>query len=257
MNLPPGGPLSGMAADVRAGLTRPFKELSPRYFYDERGSQLFEEITELEEYYPTRCERAILDGHAADICTAANRPASLIELGSGLGAEDPGAAGRDAGGCLPGDLLPGRHLRGDHPRHGRAGGRRVRGDQRARPGLRLRARPRADPGRRPARDRPARRDDRQLRAPAARGLPAADLEPAGSRRPLPARHRPGQGPGDPGGRLQRLEGRHRRVQQERPLGPQPRAARRLRARRLRARRPLGSREPLDRHPAPLARPTRS
>ena len=34
-----------MAADVRAGLTRPFKELSPRYFYDERGSQLFEEIT--------------------------------------------------------------------------------------------------------------------------------------------------------------------------------------------------------------------
>jgi L-histidine N-alpha-methyltransferase len=72
-----------MAADVRAGLTRPFKELSPRYFYDERGSQLFEEITELEEYYPTRCERAILDGHAADICAAANRPASLIELGSG------------------------------------------------------------------------------------------------------------------------------------------------------------------------------
>ena len=43
VNLPPGGPLSGMAADVRAGLTSPFKELSPRYFYDEYGSQLFEE----------------------------------------------------------------------------------------------------------------------------------------------------------------------------------------------------------------------
>jgi L-histidine Nalpha-methyltransferase len=83
VNLPPGGPLSGMAADVRAGLTRPFKELSPRYFYDERGSELFERITELEEYYPTRCEREILETRAAEICQAANRPASLIELGSG------------------------------------------------------------------------------------------------------------------------------------------------------------------------------
>jgi L-histidine Nalpha-methyltransferase len=83
VNLPPGGPLSGMAADVRAGLTRPFKELSPRYFYDERGSELFEQITELEEYYPTRCEREILETQSAEICRAANRPASLIELGSG------------------------------------------------------------------------------------------------------------------------------------------------------------------------------
>jgi L-histidine Nalpha-methyltransferase len=83
VNLPPGGPLSGMAADVRAGLTSPFKELSPRYFYDERGSELFEQITELEEYYPTRCEREILEDRAAEICAAANRPASLIELGSG------------------------------------------------------------------------------------------------------------------------------------------------------------------------------
>jgi L-histidine Nalpha-methyltransferase len=83
VNLPPGGPLSGMAADVRAGLTSPFKELSPRYFYDERGSELFEQITELEEYYPTRCEREILQERAAEICDAANHPASLIELGSG------------------------------------------------------------------------------------------------------------------------------------------------------------------------------
>jgi L-histidine N-alpha-methyltransferase len=83
VNLPPGGPLSGMAADVRAGLTSPFKELSPRYFYDERGSELFEDITELEEYYPTRCERQILQERSGEICEAANRPASLIELGSG------------------------------------------------------------------------------------------------------------------------------------------------------------------------------
>ena len=72
-----------MAADVRAGLTSPFKELSPRYFYDERGSELFEEITELDEYYPTRCEREILETQSDRICQAANRPASLIELGSG------------------------------------------------------------------------------------------------------------------------------------------------------------------------------
>src|SRR5919109_5484970 len=81
--LPPGGPLSGMAADVRAGLTKPFKEVSPRYFYDERGSELFERITELPEYYPTRAEREILELHAAPICAAARNPATLIELGSG------------------------------------------------------------------------------------------------------------------------------------------------------------------------------
>jgi len=83
VHLPPGGPLSGMAADVRAGLTKPFKELSPRYFYDERGSELFERITELPEYYPTRAEREILERHSLEICSAASDPATLIELGSG------------------------------------------------------------------------------------------------------------------------------------------------------------------------------
>jgi L-histidine Nalpha-methyltransferase len=83
VHLPPGGPLSGMAADVRAGLTKPFKELSPRYFYDERGSELFEAITRLPEYYPTRAERAILELHAPEIVSAAGEPATLIELGSG------------------------------------------------------------------------------------------------------------------------------------------------------------------------------
>jgi len=83
VHLPPGGPLSGMAADVRAGLTKPFKELSPRYFYDERGSELFERITELSEYYPTRCERRVLELHSPEICAAGGGPATLIELGSG------------------------------------------------------------------------------------------------------------------------------------------------------------------------------
>jgi L-histidine Nalpha-methyltransferase len=87
VHLPPGGPLSGMAADVRAGLTKPFKELSPRYFYDRRGSELFERITELPEYYPTRAERQILELHAGEICAAAGDPATLIELGSGSAAK--------------------------------------------------------------------------------------------------------------------------------------------------------------------------
>jgi L-histidine Nalpha-methyltransferase len=87
VRLPPGGPLSGMAADVRAGLTKPFKELSPRYFYDRRGSELFERITELREYYPTRAERAILERRAPEICEAAGGPATLIELGSGSAAK--------------------------------------------------------------------------------------------------------------------------------------------------------------------------
>ena len=87
VHLPPGGPLSGMAADVRIGLTKPFKELSPRYFYDERGSELFEAITETDEYYPTRAERAILELHSPAITAAAGDPATLIELGSGSAAK--------------------------------------------------------------------------------------------------------------------------------------------------------------------------
>src|SRR5947208_8875382 len=90
-----------MAADVRAGLTKPFKELSPRYFYDERGSELFEQITELPEYYPTRCERAILEQHAAAICAAAGEPATLIELGSGSATKRRVLLdAMDAAGCL-------------------------------------------------------------------------------------------------------------------------------------------------------------
>ncbi|MBS1883700.1 MAG: L-histidine N(alpha)-methyltransferase [Actinobacteria bacterium] len=72
-----------MEHDVREGLAASPKELSPKYFYDERGSQLFEAITELEEYYPTRRERQILVERSAEIVAAAGNPATLIELGSG------------------------------------------------------------------------------------------------------------------------------------------------------------------------------
>jgi L-histidine Nalpha-methyltransferase len=86
VHLPRGGPLSGIAADVRMGLSAPFKELPPKYFYDERGSQLFERITELPEYYPTRAERAILEARAREIVDTAGT-SMLIELGSGSAAK--------------------------------------------------------------------------------------------------------------------------------------------------------------------------
>jgi L-histidine Nalpha-methyltransferase len=86
VHLPEGGTWAGMAEDVREGLSCPFKELPPKYFYDERGSALFERITELDEYYPTRAERSILDRRAGEIVAAA-QPTTLIELGSGAAAK--------------------------------------------------------------------------------------------------------------------------------------------------------------------------
>ncbi len=86
VHLPDGGPLAGLAVDARIGLSAPFKELPPKYFYDERGSILFEEITRLPEYYPTRAERAILDLHGEAV-VAAGEPSTLMELGSGSAAK--------------------------------------------------------------------------------------------------------------------------------------------------------------------------
>jgi len=72
-----------MAEEVRSGLSSEPKVLSPKYFYDERGSQLFERITELPEYYPTRAEREILASRSGEIVEAAGGPGTLVELGSG------------------------------------------------------------------------------------------------------------------------------------------------------------------------------
>ena len=66
----PSRQLHAFARDVLAGLTARPKRLSPKYFYDATGARLFEEITALPEYYPTRCELAILREHAADIARA-------------------------------------------------------------------------------------------------------------------------------------------------------------------------------------------
>ena len=71
------------ATDVVAGLTATPKRLSPKYFYDHTGSALFEQITELPEYYPTRTEIGILNAHAADIAALMPQGAALVEFGSG------------------------------------------------------------------------------------------------------------------------------------------------------------------------------
>jgi L-histidine Nalpha-methyltransferase len=72
-----------IADEVREGLTRrPLKELPPKYFYDARGSRLFDQITTLPEYYPTRCERAILNRYAPEIVETTGAQ-ELVELGSG------------------------------------------------------------------------------------------------------------------------------------------------------------------------------
>jgi L-histidine N-alpha-methyltransferase len=68
-----------LAADVRAGLALDPVTIPPKWFYDEKGSQLFDEITELPEYYPTRTEQAILEQHAADLPLVS----TLVELGAG------------------------------------------------------------------------------------------------------------------------------------------------------------------------------
>jgi len=81
-HLPPSSYLERLRADVRAGLTTSPKSLPPKYFYDKRGSELFDQITRLPEYYPTRTERWILTAHAAEIA-ATTRAETLIELGSG------------------------------------------------------------------------------------------------------------------------------------------------------------------------------
>jgi L-histidine Nalpha-methyltransferase len=68
--------------DVRDGLAASPKQIAPTWFYDEEGSRLFEEITRLPEYYPTRAERALLDRHAPEVAALAGAD-SLVELGAG------------------------------------------------------------------------------------------------------------------------------------------------------------------------------
>jgi len=74
---------AGFAADVRAGLAKAQKSLPPKYFYDAEGSRLFEAICELEEYYPTRTELALMRAHAGELAAEIPDGAVLVEFGSG------------------------------------------------------------------------------------------------------------------------------------------------------------------------------
>ena len=70
-------------ADMQAALAQPVKSISPKHFYDARGSALFDRICELPEYYPTRTEVSILQSHAGDIAQRIGRHAEIIEFGAG------------------------------------------------------------------------------------------------------------------------------------------------------------------------------
>jgi dimethylhistidine N-methyltransferase len=82
-------PLDDFRADVVEGLSRPEKALQPKYFYDERGARLFEQITELPEYYPTRTETAILRDRAEQIGELLGPACALVEFGSGEATKTP------------------------------------------------------------------------------------------------------------------------------------------------------------------------
>lgn len=82
-NLVKRDPLAGLAEDVRKGLTAYPKRFLPKYFYDELGSQLFEAICLLPEYYLTRAENEILLRYADEIAAAVGGQKTLVEMGSG------------------------------------------------------------------------------------------------------------------------------------------------------------------------------
>ena len=86
VHLAPSAHIEALRRDVRAGLTASPKTLPPKYFYDALGSDLFDEITRLPEYYPTRAETAILALYS-DAIAALSNPQTLVELGSGTSAK--------------------------------------------------------------------------------------------------------------------------------------------------------------------------
>ena len=82
VHLTPDDIVRGLRSDVRTGLTAMPKSLPPKWFYDARGSELFEQITRLPEYYPTRAEREVLAARSAEIASRTSAT-TLVELGSG------------------------------------------------------------------------------------------------------------------------------------------------------------------------------
>ena len=100
-------------ADVLCGLRAPKKELPCKYFYDEVGSALFEQITELEEYYPTRTELGIMERHAAEMAGLLGPRCLLVEYGSGSSLKTRRLLDRL---CEPAGYVP-IDVSGEHLRH--------------------------------------------------------------------------------------------------------------------------------------------
>ena len=125
VHLTPDDLRAALIRDVRQGLAQAPRTLPPTYFYDARGSALFEEITRLPEYYPTRAERAILQMCAAEIATVCGAD-TLLELGSGSSEKtrlllDALAEAESLRGYVPVDVSPSAlqeavsTLRADYP----------------------------------------------------------------------------------------------------------------------------------------------
>jgi dimethylhistidine N-methyltransferase len=118
-----GARASGFREDVLEGFSLPQKALSPKYFYDAEGSRLFEAITELAEYYPTRTEIGLLRGAAAEIAAQFPPGAALVEFGSGASVKTRILldAAPQLGAYVPVDISPealdeaARAIRGDYP----------------------------------------------------------------------------------------------------------------------------------------------
>jgi dimethylhistidine N-methyltransferase len=84
-----GGVVLAFRTDVLAGLAEPQKAIPARWFYDDAGSQLFEDITQLPEYYPTRAETEILTGRAEEIAALIGEGRAVVEFGSGSSVKTP------------------------------------------------------------------------------------------------------------------------------------------------------------------------
>ena len=84
-----GGVVLAFRTDVLAGLAEPQKAIPARWFYDDAGSQLFEDITQLPEYYPTRAETEILTGRAEEIAALIGERRAVVEFGSGSSVKTP------------------------------------------------------------------------------------------------------------------------------------------------------------------------
>jgi ergothioneine biosynthesis protein EgtB len=185
-------------ADVLAGFAKPQKTVPPKYFYDAEGSRLFEAITELTEYYPTRTEITLLRAIAPEIAQIISPGAALVEFGSGASVKTRLLldAAPQVAVYAPIDISrAGRRGRGHPPRLSQAGGRAAT----------RRLHPRTLPAQRrsgPSRHRLLPRlDHRQLHPRRGADVPGGRPPSAGARRPLPGGHRCGEGPHRSGGGL--------------------------------------------------------